>query len=91
MFDRVNLKLILIFFVLEKFLHWQHCHQPEIHKHSDTSHIITLNLVGDSVHNFIDGALIAASFNVSQFVGITTSLAVILHEIPQEILEIIIA
>jgi len=49
------------------------------------SHIVTLNLVGDSVHNFIDGALIAASFHISTFVGITTTLAVILHEIPQEI------
>jgi zinc and cadmium transporter len=74
---------ILLFFILEKFLLWHHCHEVDCHQ--DSKHIITLNLVGDSVHNFIDGALIAASFNVSFLVGITTTAAVILHEIPQEI------
>lgn len=74
---------ILIFFILEKFLLWHHCHEVDCHQ--STKHIATLNLVGDSVHNFIDGALIAASFQISLFVGLSTSLAVILHEIPQEI------
>jgi zinc and cadmium transporter len=74
---------ILLFFILEKFLLWHHCHEVDCHQ--DSKHIITLNLVGDGIHNFIDGALIAASFNVSFLVGITTTLAVILHEIPQEI------
>jgi zinc and cadmium transporter len=74
---------ILLFFVLEKFLLWHHCH--EIDCHQDSKHIITLNLVGDTVHNFIDGALIAASFNISFLVGFTTTVAVLLHEIPQEI------
>ncbi|MDD4938095.1 MAG: ZIP family metal transporter [Candidatus Shapirobacteria bacterium] len=73
---------IILFFILEKFIHWHHCHQPQLHQFH---HVVSLNLIGDSVHNFIDGALIAASFNVSFFVGLTTSLAVILHEIPQEI------
>lgn len=74
---------ILIFFVLEKILRWHHCHEVDCHQ--EEKHVVTLNLVGDSVHNFIDGALIAASFQVSIFVGLTTTLAVILHEIPQEI------
>lgn len=74
---------ILIFFILEKFLLWHHCHDADCQQ--STKHVATLSLVGDSVHNFIDGALIAASFNLSFFVGLTTSLAVVLHEIPQEI------
>ena len=74
---------IIIFFVLEKILRWHHCHEVDCHQ--EEKHVVTLNLVGDSVHNFIDGALIAASFQISTFVGFTTALAVILHEIPQEI------
>jgi zinc and cadmium transporter len=74
---------ILLFFILEKFLLWRHCHDANCHQ--STKQVPTLNLVGDSVHNFIDGALIAASFQVNIFVGLSTSLAVILHEIPQEI------
>ena len=74
---------ILIFFILEKFLLWHHCHNANCQQ--STKHVPTMNLVGDSIHNFIDGALIAASFQISPFVGLSTSLAVILHEIPQEI------
>lgn len=74
---------IILFFILEKILRWHHCH--EIDCHQEEKHVITLNLIGDSVHNFIDGALIAASYQISTFVGLTTTLAVILHEIPQEI------
>lgn len=74
---------IIIFFIMEKILRWHHCH--EVNCHQEENHVVTLNLIGDSVHNFIDGALIAASFQISTFVGLTTTLAVILHEIPQEI------
>jgi zinc and cadmium transporter len=74
---------VILFFTLEKILRWHHCHEANCHQ--STKHVATLNLVGDSVHNLIDGALIAASFQISQLVGISTSLAVILHEIPQEI------
>lgn len=74
---------LLIFFVLEKFL-WRHCHEREkcpIHPFA------YLNLVGDGIHNFIDGIIIAASFMASQDVslGFIVTLAVAAHEIPQEI------
>lgn len=74
---------LLIFFILEKFVHWQHCHMPieKGHVHS----FAYMNLFGDALHNFIDGIIIAASYLVSIPVGIATTLAVILHEIPQEI------
>ncbi len=74
---------ILIFFILEKFLRWQHCHIPASHEHAHP--VVALNIVGDSFHNMIDGMLIAASFLTSVPIGITTTIAVILHEIPQEI------
>jgi len=74
---------ILIFFVVEKFLRWRHCHIPTSANHLHP--MVTINLVGDAVHNFIDGMLVAASYLVSLPIGITTTLAVILHEIPQEV------
>ncbi|MFC1870080.1 ZIP family metal transporter [Chloroflexota bacterium] len=70
-----------LFFVLEQFLHWRHQHD-ETHGVKPFTYLI---LVSDSVHNFIDGLVIAASFVVSYPVGIATSLAVALHEIPQEL------
>ena len=71
---------ILVFFLLEKFL-WRHCHERECPIHV----FAYLNLVGDGVHNFIDGVIIAASFLVNVPLGITTTVAVAVHEIPQEI------
>lgn len=73
---------ILIFFVLEKFLRWRHCHVTEHQFHHP---VATLNLVSDALHNLIDGVLIAATFSVDIPLGITTTVAIILHEIPQEI------
>ncbi len=74
---------LIIFFILEKFLRWQHCHIPTSQEHRHP--VVALNLIGDAVHNMLDGMIIAASFAVSPQVGVATSLAVILHEIPQEI------
>lgn len=74
---------ILIFFGIEKFVHWRHCHEPvsEMHTHP----LAVMNVVGDGLHNFLDGFLIAASFAVSPEIGIATTIAVALHELPQEI------
>ena len=72
---------MLVFFVLEKFLHWRHCHEENCPVHM----FVYTSLLGDSVHNFIDGMIIAATFMIHFDLGITTTMAVIFHEIPQEI------
>ncbi|PIW96698.1 ZIP family metal transporter [Candidatus Kaiserbacteria bacterium CG_4_8_14_3_um_filter_38_9] len=74
---------ILIFFILEKFIHWHH-HTLE-HADEYIHQVGMMILLGDGVHNFIDGLIIASSYMVSFEVGIATTIAVILHEIPQEI------
>lgn len=69
-----------LFFIIEKFLHWHHCHNGQC------EHVYTyLILYGDAVHNFIDGLIIAGSFVISTRLGIITSLLVMAHELPQEI------
>ena len=73
---------IILFFIIEKFLHWRHCHIPTSKQHPHP--LAAVNLVGDGLHNFIDGTLIAGSYLVSVPLGISTTIAVILHEIPQE-------
>jgi len=80
MFLIVLLSFIFFFFV-EKLLHWRHCHKGECEIHT----FGYMNLFGDAVHNFIDGLVIAATFLTDIKLGIATSLAVFLHEIPQEI------
>jgi len=72
---------IMVFFSMEKFLYWRHCHEKECPIHT----FVYLNLFGDGVHNFIDGMVIATTFILSFDLGIVTTLAVISHEIPQEI------
>ena len=71
----------LTFFILEKVFRWRHCHLG----HCPTHSFAYLNLLGDGLHNFVDGAVIAAAFLTNISLGISTTLAVILHEIPQEI------
>lgn len=75
---------MLIFFVLEKFLNWHHGHHiDDLHNHPKSYGYISL--YADSLHNFTDGILIAAGWMVSPETGIATTLAVIFHELPQEI------
>lgn len=91
---------LLLFFVLEKLLIWRHCHSGSCEAHSDDhahehthghahSHnhqsAGTLIILGDAIHNFVDGVLIAAAFLTDVQLGIVTSLAVATHEIPQEV------
>ena len=73
---------MLVFFVLEKVLHWHHSHLPQ----EEVLHPVAVtNLVGDALHNLIDGAIIAGAFQVSTALGVTTTVAVVVHEIPQEL------
>jgi zinc and cadmium transporter len=74
---------IVFSFIVEKFIHWRHCHFPDEKGHVHT--FAWMTIFGDAVHNFIDGILITAAYFVSIPVGIATTTAVIFHEIPQEI------
>jgi len=87
---------ILLFFTLEKLLLWRHCHHDhcEAHdpvesaesgKHGDHGRSGTMIMVGNTFHNFVDGLIIAAAFLVDVHLGIVTALAIIAHEIPQEV------
>jgi zinc and cadmium transporter len=82
---------ILLFFVLEKLVLWRHCHlerceahdPPEpVHDHGRSGMMI---MIGDTFHNFVDGVLIAAAFLANIELGIVTALAIIAHEVPQEV------
>ncbi|MEJ2245178.1 MAG: ZIP family metal transporter [Acidobacteriota bacterium] len=73
---------LILFFILEKLALWRHCHEEPCDIHTKAG---TLILFGDSLHNFVDGVAISAAFTTSISLGITTSLAVITHEVPQEI------
>lgn len=87
---------ILLFFLLEKMVLWRHCHSAHCEAHLPEpesahtpqhtgQHAGTLILIGDALHNFVDGVIIAAAFLVDMHLGIVTALAVAAHEIPQEI------
>ena len=88
---------LLLFFILEKLLIWRHCHSGSCevhgdmddhsHGHSHGSHKSAgaMIIIGDSIHNFVDGVLIGAAFLTDVKLGIVTSLAVAAHEIPQEV------
>lgn len=74
-----------LFFVLERGLHWHHCHSHKNNENCAIHPFTYLNLIGDGFHNFIDGVVIAAAFSLSVELGIATTVGVIIHEIPQEI------
>ena len=87
----------LLMFILEKFVHYHHnreCeHDEHKHAHGDSHghghghayHLASVNLVGDGLHNFIDGLVIAGAYAVSIPLGISATIAIMLHELPQEI------
>src|SRR3989344_6873757 len=79
---------IVLSFFIERVIHWHHCHQSNGH-HDNCDHheepLAYMNLFGDLIHNFIDGLIIAGSYLISLPVGLATTIAVVLHEIPQEI------
>lgn len=74
---------VLFSFVVEKFLRWRHCHIPTSSEHPHS--FAYMNLFGDAIHNLIDGLIIGGSYIVNFSVGIATTLAVLFHEIPQEL------
>jgi zinc and cadmium transporter len=74
---------LLSSFIVEKFLQWRHCHIPTSTEHPHS--FAYMNLFGDAVHNLIDGLIVGGSYLASIPVGVSTTLAVIFHEIPQEL------
>lgn len=84
----VSLMVLLgffLFFVIEKWVRWRHDHHLPDTDDGTIRPIAKMNLMGDAVHNFVDGILIGGSFLVDPVLGFTTTLAIIAHEIPQEI------
>ncbi len=73
---------ILLFFILEKLVLWRHCHTHDCEVHEST---VASVMIGDTFHNFVDGAVIAAAVLTSVPLGVSTAVAVTAHEIPQEI------
>jgi zinc and cadmium transporter len=71
-----------LFFVLEQFLHWHHCHRAEAACRQPLTYLI---LIGDGLHNFLGGLAVAGTFLVDVRLGVTTWVAAALHEIPQEL------
>ena len=83
---------LLLFFVLEKLVLWRHCHveqceahDPPVAAHHDHGRSGTMIMIGDTFHNFVDGVLIAAAFLANHELGIVTAIAIIAHEVPQEV------
>ncbi|MFH1857988.1 MAG: ZIP family metal transporter [Candidatus Omnitrophota bacterium] len=78
---------IVVFFLLEKVVIWHHCHSGECDKLETAGPLI---LIGDALHNFIDGLVLSAAFLVSIPLGIASAVAIVAHEIPQEVGDFVI-
>jgi len=80
---------IILFFFLEKVVRWRHSHEiypiTNANTKDEPTPMAKMNLIGDAIHNFVDGTLIAGSFMVDIKLGITTFIAIVIHEIPQEL------
>ena len=76
---------IVFFFFLERSIHWFHHHEREHEHEKEIKSIVPLIIIGDTIHNFVDGVVIAATFMADVQLGMVTTLAVVAHEIPQEI------
>lgn len=77
---------IVIFFLMERFIHWFHHHEEYHEEHANKKKdTLPLIIISDTVHNFVDGVVIALTFMISIPLGIITTLSVAAHEIPQEI------
>jgi len=87
---------ILLFFVLEKLVLWRHCHVEQCEAHDppqpthDHGRSGLMIMIGDTFHNFVDGILIAAAFLASHELGVVTAIAIIAHEVPQEVGDFVI-
>ncbi len=71
-----------IFFIIERFLRWHHCHDKEC---DSPLHLGYINLIGDAIHNLTDGIIIVTTFMVNPMLGFAVTLSIIFHEIPQEL------
>jgi zinc and cadmium transporter len=78
---------IFILFILEKLIHWRHSHKKNQGNfaHNHAYHLAPINLIGDAIHNLLDGMVIAGSYIVSSPLGLAATISVIFHEVPQEI------
>jgi zinc and cadmium transporter len=78
---------LLTFYLLEKLLVWRHCHRHDCDVHASSGALL---LVGDAVHNFVDGVIIAGAFLESTPLGAATALSTVAHEVPQELGEFVV-
>lgn len=77
---------IILFLFIEKYIHWHHCNRESCEdKHKKIKPYVFLNLLGDGLHNFIDGAIITAAYMTNFELGLLTTISVAVHELPQEI------